>query len=165
MSVAPDAVGDPYADGESFEHVTGDPAFQVHGWEVSLSRRRAQLIRFADVSGHGFTLTGSGTFRVRTAALFHPGEQYRIEVSSPLTDTSYLLRADADGRLEITGRMAGAMHDPIVPGKRTRHFRSFGSDAVTTVGIAAVAETPETVNASAAARTEADSTEDVEARG
>ena len=165
VSVAPDAVGDPYADGESFEHVTGDPAFQVHGWKVSLSRRRAQLIRFADVSGHGFTLTGSGTFRVRTAALFHPGEQYRIEVSSPLTDTSYLLRADADGRLEITGRMAGAMHDPIVPGKRTRHFRSFGSDAVTTVGIAAVAETPETVNASAAARTEADSTEDVEARG
>ena len=92
------------------------------------------------MSGHGFTLTGSGTFRVRTAALFHPGEQYRISVSSPLTDTAYSLRADADGRLEITGRMAGAMHDPIVPGRRTRHFRTFGSDAVTTVAIAAVAE-------------------------
>jgi len=36
--------------------------------------------------------------------------------------------------------MAGAMHDPITPGRRTRHFRAFGSDAVTTVAIAAVAE-------------------------
>ena len=140
VRIVPDAVGDPYADGETFDHVTGDPAFTVHGWEVAISRRRAQVIRFADVSGHGFTLTGSGTFRVRTAALFHPGEQYRISVSSPLTDTAYVLRADADGRLEVTGRMAGAMHDPIVPGRRTRHFREFGSDAVTTVAIAAVAE-------------------------
>jgi hypothetical protein len=88
---------------------------------------------------------------VRTAALFHPGEQYRISVSSPLTDTAYVLRADADGRLEVTGRMAGAMHDPIVPGRRTRHFRAFGSDAVTTVAIAAVAEGGEAAGGTAAA--------------
>ncbi|HLS33174.1 MAG TPA: hypothetical protein VK039_06280, partial [Brevibacterium sp.] len=52
----------------------------------------------------------------------------------------YTLRADADGRLEITGRMAGAMHDPIVPGRRTRHFRAFGADAVTRVTIDAAVE-------------------------
>ena len=33
--------------------------------------------------------------------------------------------------------MAGAMHDPIIPGRRTRHFREFGADAVTRVAIAA----------------------------
>lgn len=143
VEASPAAVDDPYADGAPFDHVTGSPAFSVHGWDVALSRRRAQLTTFAGVSGQGFTLTGSGTFRVSTAALFHPGERYRITVSSPLTDTSYTLRADADGRLQITGRMAGAMHDPIVPGRRTRHFRTFGEDAVTRVAIAAeAAEAP-----------------------
>ncbi|MGO1452765.1 MAG: alpha/beta hydrolase [Brevibacterium yomogidense] len=137
IDASPDAVDDPYADGASFDHVTGEPAFSVHGWTVSLSRRRAQLTQFRDVSGQGFTLTGSGTFRVQTADVFHPGEKYRVTVSSPLTDTSYTLCADADGRLEITGRMAGAMHDPIIPGRRTRHFREFGADAVTRVAIAA----------------------------
>ena len=140
LDTVPVAVDDPYADGAPFDHVTGEPAFSVHGWDVSLSRRRAQLTTFGGVGGQGFSLTGSGTFRVRTADVFHPGETYRITVSSPLTDTSYTLRADADGRLEITGRMAGAMHDPIVPGRRTRHFRAFGADAVTRVTIDAAVE-------------------------
>ena len=30
-----------------------------------------------------------------------------------------------------------SMHDPIIPGRRTRHFREFGADAVTRVAIAA----------------------------
>lgn len=143
VEASPAAVDDPYADGDSFDFTTGSPAFSVHGWDVALSRRRAQLTTFTEVSGQGFSLTGSGTFRVTTAALFHPGELYRVTVSSPLTDTSYTLRAAADGRLEITGRMAGAMHDPIVPGRRTRHFRTFGSDAVTSVAIAAEVGTAE----------------------
>ena len=46
------------------------------------------------------------------------------------------LRADAQGRLDFTGRMAGALHDPIVPGRRTRHFRTWGQDEITHVTIA-----------------------------
>lgn len=34
--------------------------------------------------------------------------------------------------------MAAAMHDPIIPGKRTAHFATLGQDEVTTVRIASV---------------------------
>ncbi|WP_236862706.1 alpha/beta hydrolase [Brevibacterium daeguense] len=126
-------------DGGAFSFVTGEPIFSVHGWDVSISRRRAQLVTFSEVTASTFTLNGAGTFRVRTPALFHPGQSYRIAVSSPLSDNIYDLAADAEGRLELTGRMAGALHDPIVPGKRTRHFRTWGQDEVTTVTITPVA--------------------------
>lgn len=132
-------------DGAAFTYVTGEPVFAVHGWDVAISRRRAQLVTFAEVTPAAFTLNGAGTFRVRTPALYHPGRRYRIAISSPLAENVYDLAADADGRLELTGRMAGALHDPIVPGKRTRHFRTWGQDALTTVSITPVespAESP-----------------------
>lgn len=124
------------ADGAPFTYLTGNPVFEVHGWRVEISRRRAQLLSFANVTPDGFELTGAGTFRVRTPALYHPGQQYDVAISSPLADNAYTVRADADGRLELTGRMAGALHDPIVPGKRTRHFRTWGQDSITRVSIA-----------------------------
>lgn len=140
------------SDGAAFTYVTGEPVFSVHGWDVAISRRRAQLVTFAEVTAASFTLNGAGTFRVRTPALYHPGQRYRIAISSPLAENVYDLAADADGRLELTGRMAGALHDPIVPGKRTRHFRTWGQDELTTVSITPV-EAPVT-----AARADATST-------
>lgn len=122
-------------DGAPFTYVTGEPVFSVHGWDVAISRRRAQLVTFAQVTPSSFTLNGAGTFRVRTPALYHPGRRYRIAISSPLADNVYDSAADSEGRLELTGRMAGALHDPIVPGKRTRHFRTWGQQELTTVSI------------------------------
>lgn len=123
------------ADGAPFSYVTGDPVFSVHGWDVAISRRRAQIVTFADVTPSGFTLNGAGTFRITTPALYHPTGIYRIDISSPLTENVYNLRADPEGRLHLTGRMAGALHDPIVPGRRTRHFRTWGQEEITQVRI------------------------------
>lgn len=155
------AAGTSAEDGAPFSHLSGDPVFSVRGWDVAISRRRAQLVAFADVSPSGFSLTGSGTFRVRTPGLFHPGERYEIAVSSPLAETTASVRADARGRLDITGRMAGALHDPIVPGRRTRGFREFGSDAVTEVAIrpasAQTGRAPQPVDQARGMTAEADS--------
>ncbi|NNV10107.1 hypothetical protein ETC03_28625, partial [Geobacillus sp. MMMUD3] len=58
------------ADGGEFSYLTGHALFDIHGWRVEISRRRAQIIRFGSVSAAGFSLTGTGSFRVRTPGLF-----------------------------------------------------------------------------------------------
>ncbi|UVI37138.1 alpha/beta hydrolase [Brevibacterium spongiae] len=128
------------ADGGTFTHLTGHALFDIHGWRVEISRRRAQIVRFDAVSGAGFSLTGTGSFRVRTPGLFEPRRRYDIAVTGPRGDNAYQQRADKKGRLTITGRLAAAMHDPIIPGKRTQHFTTLGQDEVTTVRITSAPE-------------------------
>ncbi|WP_241241594.1 alpha/beta hydrolase [Brevibacterium linens] len=127
---------DRVADGGQFTFLTGHALFDIHGWRVEISRRRAQVVRFDAVSAAGFSLTGTGSFRVRTPGLFDPGRRYDISVSGPSGDNAYQQKADKKGRLTFTGRLAAAMHDPIIPGKRTAHFATLGQDEVTTVRIA-----------------------------
>lgn len=127
---------DRVADGGQFTFLTGHALFDIHGWRVEISRRRAQVVRFDAVSAAGFSLTGTGSFRVRTPGLFDPGRRYDISVSGPSGDNAYQQKADKKGRLTFTGRLAAAMHDPIIPGKRTAHFARLGQDEVTTVRIA-----------------------------
>ncbi|MGO3023168.1 MAG: hypothetical protein ACTIIH_07980 [Brevibacterium sp.] len=128
------------ADGGKFSYLTGHALFDIHGWRVEISRRRAQIVRFDAVSASGFSLSGTGSFRVRTPGLFEPKRRYDITVSGPSGDNAYQQRADKKGRLTFTGRLAAAMHDPIIPGKRTAHFTTLGQDEVTTVGIASAPE-------------------------
>ena len=127
---------DRVADGGEFTFLTGHALFDIHGWRVEISRRRAQVVRFDAVSAAGFSLSGTGSFRVRTPGLFDPGRRYDISVSGPSGDNAYQQKADKKGRLTFTGRLAAAMHDPIIPGKRTAHFATLGQDEVTTVRIA-----------------------------
>ncbi|GAA1845615.1 alpha/beta hydrolase [Brevibacterium marinum] len=128
------------ADGGEFSYLTGHALFDIHGWRVEISRRRAQIVRFGSVSAAGFSLTGTGSFRVRTPGLYEPGRRYDVCVSAPTGDNDYTQRADKKGRLTFTGRLAAAMHDPIIPGKRTQHFTTVGQAEVTTVRIASTPE-------------------------
>ena len=128
------------ADGGEFSYLSGHALFEIHGWRVEISRRRAQIVRFGSVSAAGFSLTGTGSFRVRTPGLFEPGRQYDISVLGPTGDNAYQQRADKKGRLTFTGRLAAAMHDPIIPGKRTQHFSTLGQEEITTVRIASAPE-------------------------
>lgn len=131
------------ADGGEFSYLCGHPLFEIFGWRVEISRRRGQIVRFGQVSASGFTLTGIGSFRVRTPDVYRPGMKYDIRVEGPSGTNEYSQRADKKGRLTFTGRMAAAMHDPIIPGKRTGHFTSQGRDEVTSVTISAAVDEPE----------------------
>ena len=124
------------ADGGEFSYLTGHALFDIHGWRVEISRRRAQIVCFGSVSAAGFSLTGTGSFRVRTPGLYEPGRRYDISVVGPTGTNDYPQRADKKGRLTFTGRLAAAMHDPIIRGKRTQHFTTVGQAEVTTVRIA-----------------------------
>ncbi|KXZ58548.1 Diacylglycerol acyltransferase/mycolyltransferase Ag85B precursor [Brevibacterium ravenspurgense] len=121
------------ADGAPFTFISGLPVFEIYGWKVEISRRRPQIVTFGDVSPSGFTLNGAGTFRVTSPPMFMPGAEASITVRSPLGVNPYTTRADASGAISITGQMGAALHDPIVPGNRTKHFRTWGQAAVTEV--------------------------------
>src|SRR5699024_488738 len=131
------------ADGGQFSYLTGQPLFDIHGWRVEISRRRAQIVRVDSVSAAGFSLSGAGSLRVRTPGLFEPERRYDICVTGPGGENSYRQRADEWGRLTFTGRLAAAMHDPIIPGRRTQHFTALGQDEVTMVRIASAPEESE----------------------
>ena len=131
------------ADGGQFSYLTGQPLFDIHGWRVEISRRRAQIVRFDSVSAAGFSLSGTGSFRVRTPDLFEPERRYDICVTGPGGENSYRQRADEWGRLTFTGRLAAAMHDPIIPSRRTQHFTALGQDEVTMVRMASAPEDSE----------------------
>ncbi|SMX76472.1 S-formylglutathione hydrolase FrmB [Brevibacterium sp. 239c] len=128
--------GSRVADGGEFSYLTGHALFDIYGWRVEISRRRPQIVCFGCVSATGFSLTGIGSFRVRTPDLYEPGRRYDISVVGPTGANDYPQRADNKGRLTFTGRLAAAMHDPIIPGKRTQHFTAVGQSEVTTVHIA-----------------------------
>lgn len=85
---------DRVADGGQFTFLTRHALFDIHGWRVEISRRRAQVVRFDAVSAAGFSLTGTGSFRVRTPGLFDPGRRYDISVSGPSGDNAYQQKAD-----------------------------------------------------------------------
>ncbi|MCD1287048.1 MULTISPECIES: alpha/beta hydrolase-fold protein [unclassified Brevibacterium] len=133
------------ADGGEFSFLTGHALFDIHGWRVEISRRRAQIVRFGEVSAAGFSLSGTGSFRVRTPGLYTPNGRYDISVSGPTGDNAYQQRADKKGRLTFTGRLAAAMHDPIIPGKRTQHFTTLGQEEIITVRIASAPEDSTTI--------------------
>lgn len=132
--------GPQVADGAEFTFITGHALFDIHGWRVEISRRRPQIVRFDAVSASGFSLTGTGSFRVRTPGLFEPGRRYGVSVVGQGGTNEYQQRADKKGRLTFTGRLAAAMHDPIIPGKRTQHFTTLGHDEITTVRITSAPE-------------------------
>ncbi|SMX81448.1 MULTISPECIES: alpha/beta hydrolase-fold protein [Brevibacterium] len=140
------------ADGGEFSYLTGHALFDIRGWRVEISRRRAQIVCFGSVSTAGFSLSGTGSFRVRTPGLYDPGRRYDISVSGPTGSNNYSQRADKKGRLTFTGRLAAAMHDPIIPSKRTQHFSTVGQSEVTTVHIASAPDdstVPDTAHADA----------------
>jgi S-formylglutathione hydrolase FrmB len=71
--------------------------FSVYGWDVTVTKRDVrEFLDLADAGPRGFTVKGSGTVRIRTAALYAPGKRYAIPNATKDTAT-----ADRDGRLTV----------------------------------------------------------------
>lgn len=71
--------------------------FSVYGWDVTvLDRDVREFLDISDADRRGFTLKGSGTIRVRTAALYTPGRRYSTPNASKPTSV-----ADRHGRLSV----------------------------------------------------------------
>jgi diacylglycerol O-acyltransferase/trehalose O-mycolyltransferase len=74
-------------------HVSAEPSYQVHGWDVRISRPRMEFSILSDAGRTGFSFTGSGIATVRTPRLFEPARTYHT--------TGGHEKADSLGRLKF----------------------------------------------------------------
>jgi hypothetical protein len=89
-----------------------DPAFDVWGYSVRVSRPNVEFLCLngARTDGTDFTLSGTGTVTVRTPAAFRPGERHRVRTTLPDgSETTQRLTADAAGRLTVTVPLGGEL--------------------------------------------------------
>lgn len=76
-------------------------SYDRFGWHVELARSAPEFSILADAGVDGFTLSGSGSAVVTTAALYEPGEAYRITIDNAANSNSMTVRAGDDRRLLI----------------------------------------------------------------
>lgn len=70
--------------------------FSVYGYDVTVDRDVREFLDLSRVDRRGFTVRGSGSARIRTAALYEPGRIYTTKGAVKKTT-----RADPTGRLTI----------------------------------------------------------------
>ncbi|MCW2722872.1 alpha/beta hydrolase-fold protein, partial [Pseudonocardia sp.] len=97
-------------DPRSFSYRTVIPHFAVWGYDVSVERQDDEFLSLgaARADGSSFTLTGTGTVRLRTPAAFTPGSTHRIIVTAQDgSSNQQIATADSSGRLGLTIKLGG----------------------------------------------------------
>lgn len=92
---------DPVPPPSPFRYTSIDPGYEVYGWRVDIARPAVELSELVDAGPGGFSLRGSGTARVRTAALFDPGQVVEVIVADAGGSARSTIAADGEGRLTV----------------------------------------------------------------
>jgi S-formylglutathione hydrolase FrmB len=87
------AGGGPSALPTTFRYRSIAPVFSVYGYTVTMTRDVREFVDLTNVTGGGFTVTGSGRASVLTAARYIAGHSYDVNGTRAV--------ADGDGRLRI----------------------------------------------------------------
>jgi esterase/lipase superfamily enzyme len=82
-------------------YTTDVARYSVFGWLVELHRSATELSTLADASATGFTLNGSGSATVTTAARYRRGARYSVAVYARSGTSTLEQRAGRHGRLRI----------------------------------------------------------------
>ena len=114
-----------------FSYRSIEPAYDIYGWSVAFSRPVLEFSALDAASAQGFRLSGSGAATVTTAALFVPGDAYRVTVNG----VAATVNADGAGRLRIGVSLGAA--NPL-----QQQFLPDGTSPLTTVRTAIVQITP-----------------------
>lgn len=80
-----------------FTFTSIEPTYEVYGWRVEIKREALEFSTLRGVSAERFTLQGSGSATITTAALYEPGHNYLIRSEGSIRS----IKADAAGRLKI----------------------------------------------------------------
>jgi len=84
-----------------FTYTSADDTYSAYGWRVA-TRRTAREFSTLRAGRHAFSLAGSGSAVVRTAALYKPGARYRITLTGDkVAMHSFFMRAGRAGRLTV----------------------------------------------------------------
>ena len=86
----------------TFTYKTAEPTYDIYGWHVQLQRLADEFSVLHSTGQGGFSLSGSGSAMVTTAAGYQPGAAYDVTVTTQSgARTSTTIDADAQGRLTI----------------------------------------------------------------
>lgn len=85
----------------SFRYRSIEPAFQIWGWQVTVTRPVVELLQMSGVSSGGLTLHGSGSVSVVTPPVHRPGTTYSLQTRGPTASSTSWAVADAAGRLHF----------------------------------------------------------------
>jgi hypothetical protein len=102
-----------------------EPSYAVYGWDVTVKRPAVEFSRLANARRRGFSLSGSGSATVTTAALFVPRHAYRVVLHTAKGLVRRSLSATARGRLRIAVPLGpGNRVQQFTPGATTRVFKT-----------------------------------------
>jgi S-formylglutathione hydrolase FrmB len=83
-------------------YTSAEDQYSVYGWQISAHRTAREFSTLERASARGFSLAGSGSATVLTAAAYKRGARYRVTMSGDQVSTRTLrLVARRDGRLRI----------------------------------------------------------------
>jgi S-formylglutathione hydrolase FrmB len=112
----------------TFAYAAIEPAYTVHGWDVTLTRPALEWSRLRVVEG-GFVLSGSGSAVVRTRRQFRPAARVTVTTVVDGVSRTTSLIADREGRLTVPVSLgAGNPHQQytapaVVTGTAVREAR------------------------------------------
>ena len=105
-----------------FTYTSADDGYSVYGWSVAMHRSAREFSTLGQVTCNGFALSGSGSGVVTTPACFKRGARYLVTMTGPNADSSTVLTAGKDRRLQLNVPLgpAGALSTTYVAIKRAR---------------------------------------------
>ena len=83
-------------------YTSGDDAYAVYGWEVTMNRLAREFSTLSNASCAGFVLSGSGSGTVVTPPCFASGKKYLVSFSGSSGSSSTTVTAQANGTLTLT---------------------------------------------------------------
>jgi hypothetical protein len=87
-------------DPSAFSYRSIEADYDIYDWRVELDR---PVVEFSslEVTTTGFSLTGSGSARVTTAARYEPGQAYLVATEGDTSSSEGIAIADGEGRLTL----------------------------------------------------------------
>jgi S-formylglutathione hydrolase FrmB len=91
----------PQPNPSQFTYTSGDDAYAVYGWSVTMHRSARELSTFGGTRCGDFSLTGSGSGTVTTPACLKRGARYLVTMTGPNADSSAVVVAGSNRRLVL----------------------------------------------------------------
>lgn len=88
-----------------FSYKSAENDFSIYGWQVHFKREGMEFANLSHVSKKGFSITGSGEARIKTAQWFTPHSRYQVKIKGAKMNKELVLPSDSKGRLHFNLRL------------------------------------------------------------
>ncbi|MDN4526310.1 alpha/beta hydrolase [Fictibacillus fluitans] len=99
-----------------FSYKSAETSFSIYGWSVQFNRVAEEFAELQQVSKNGFTITGSGTAEMKTAAWYNPHKRYLVKMHGKGNHQTIIIKPDRNGKLKFDVKISA---DPSKQEKNT----------------------------------------------